>query len=90
MIAGGFTSHHAVISVVMLMALIAVFCGVLNKLAGLLLGPNNGEHPRETISVGNVAAISLPLGTLVLFTAWLPGSLRQLMEQAASIIRGTP
>src|ERR1035438_4885341 len=89
-IAGGFTSHYVLVSVVMLMALIVVFCGVLNKLAGLLLGPSNGEHPRETISASNVAAMSVPLGTLLLFTAWLPGSLRQLMEQAASIIRGMP
>jgi hypothetical protein len=74
----------------MLMALIAVFCGVLIKLAGLLLGPSDSAHPRETISVSNVAAMSLPLGTLLLFTAWLPGSLRQLMEQAANIIRGMP
>jgi hydrogenase-4 component F len=89
-IAGGFTSHHALVSVVMLAALIAVFCGVLIKLAGLLLGPCHDGHPRETISVSNVVAMSLPLGTLLLFTAWLPGSLRQLMEQAADIIRGMP
>ena len=89
-IAGGFRSQHAWVSVVILTSLIVVFCGVLNKLAGLLLGPSDGEHPRETISVSNVAAMSLPLGTLLLFTAWLPGSIRQLMEQAAGIIRGMP
>jgi len=89
-IAGGFTSHYAWVSVVILTALIFVFCGVLNKLAGLLLGPGKGEYPRETISAGNVAAMGLPLGTLLLFTAWLPASLRQLLEQAASIIRGVP
>ncbi len=32
--------------------------------------------------------MSLPLGTLLLFSAWLPGPLRQLLEQAAGIIRG--
>jgi hydrogenase-4 component F len=89
-IAGGFTSQHAWISVVILTSLIFVFCGVLNKLAGLLLGPSDGKHTRETISTSNVVAMSLPLGTLLLFTAWLPGSIRQLMEQAANIIRGTP
>jgi len=89
-IAGGFRSQHAWVSVVILTSLIVVFCGVLNKLAGLLLGPRDGEHPRETISVSNVAAMSLPLGTLLLFTAWLPGSVRQLMEQAVGIIRGMP
>jgi len=89
-IAGGFTAHYALVSIVMLASLIVVFCGVLNKLAGLLLGPSDSMHPRETISASNVMAMSLPLGTLLLFTAWLPGSLRQLMEQAASIIRGMP
>src|SRR6266516_1415062 len=89
-IAGGFKSNHTWVSVVILMALIFVFCGVLNKLAGLLLGPSDGERPRETISASNVAAMSLPLGTLLLFTAWWPASLRQLMEHASNIIRGLP
>jgi hydrogenase-4 component F len=89
-LAGGFTSRHVMVSLVMLAALIVVFCGVLIKLAGLLLGPNAGGHPRENVSTGSVVAMSLPLGTLLLFTAWLPGSIRQLMEQAASIIRGAP
>ena len=89
-IVGGFTSHDAWVSVVILATLIFVFCGMLNKLATLLLGPNKGELPRETISASNVLAMSLPLGALLLFTIWLPGSLRQLMEQAANIIRGVP
>jgi len=89
-LAGGFTSHHVLVSVVMLTALIVVFCGVLAKLARLLLGPNDGGRPRETVSTGSVVAMSLPLGTLLLFTVWLPGSIRQLMEQAANIIRGMP
>jgi hydrogenase-4 component F len=87
---GGFTSQHALVSVVMLAALIVVFCGVLAKLAGLLLGPDDRGLPRETVSTGRVVAMSLPLGALLLFTAWLPGSLRQLMERAADIIRGMP
>lgn len=89
-IAGGFTSHHTWVSVVILTSLIVVFCGVLNKLAGLLLGRNDDERPPEAISASNVAAMSLPLGTLLLFTVWLPGSVRQLMEQAANIVRGMP
>jgi hydrogenase-4 component F len=89
-IAGGVTSNHVWVSVVILLALIFVFCGVLNKLAGLMLGPSVGERPRETISASNVAAMSLPLGTLLLFTAWWPASLRQLIEHASNIIRGLP
>jgi hydrogenase-4 component F len=87
---GGFTSQHVLVSVAMLAALIMVFCGVLVRLAGLLLGPNDGAFPREAVSTGSVVAMSLPLCTLLLFTAWLPVSLRQLMERAAEIIRGLP
>jgi hydrogenase-4 component F len=89
-IIGGFTSQHVGVSVLALAALIVVFCGVLNKLAKLLLGPVEDGHPREAISAGNIAAMGLPLGALLLFTVWLPGSVRQLMEQAAGIIRGIP
>lgn len=87
---GGFTSGHVWVSVVMLASLIIVFCGVLNKLARLLLGPTRAEQPREQIPVGHVVAMSWPLGALLVFTVWMPGSVRQLMEQAAGIIRGLP
>jgi len=87
---GGFTSQYIWVSVLALAALIVVFCGVLNKLATLLLGPMDGGRPREVISAANIAAMGLPLGALLLFTVWLPGSVRQLMEQAAGIIRGNP
>ncbi len=89
-IAGGFTAHYAWAGIVMLASLILVFCGVLNKIAGLLLGPEKGWHESDNISAGRMAAMGLPLGVLLLFTAWLPGSLRQLMEQAGGIIRGAP
>jgi hydrogenase-4 component F len=89
-IAGGFTSQHTWISIMILASLIFVFCGVLNKLAGLLLGPGDGRERRETVSVCNIMAMSLPLGTLLLFTVWLPASVRQLIGQATSIIRGLP
>ncbi len=82
-IAGGFTCQHTWVSVVVLSSLIMVFCGVLNKLAGLLLGPSSGEHPREIISASTLVA-------LLVFTAWLPPSVRQLMEQAAGVIQGMP
>ena len=89
-IVGGFTSQHVWVSVLALTSLIVVFCGVLNKLATLLLGPGGGDTAREATSAGHVAAMSLPLGVVLLFTVCLPGSVRQLMEQAAGIIRGTP
>ena len=89
-LAGSFTSNYAWASVVILISLIVVFCGMLNKLARLLLGPSDGEHARETISVSNIAAMSLPLGALLVFTIWLPDSLQRLMELAVNIIRDLP
>ncbi len=87
-IAGGFRSQHAWVSVLVLTTLIIVFCGVLTKIAGLLLGPGAAQRERETISATNLAAMTLPLGALLLFTVWLPGSVRELLEQAGAIIRG--
>ena len=89
-VTGGFTSQQAWVSVVLLAALIAVFCGVLIKLSGLLLGPARPDHPREQMPAGHVVAMSLPLVALLVFSLWVPDSLRQLMEQAANIIRGVP
>ena len=89
-VTGGFTSQQAWVSVVLLAALIAVFCGVLIKLSGLLLGPARPDHPREQMPAGHVVAMCLPLVVLLVFSLWVPDALRQLMEQAANIIRGMP
>jgi hydrogenase-4 component F len=87
---GGFSAGHALVSAVMIATLIAVFCGVLIKLSGLILGPAPVDQPREQISAGQVFAMSLPLVALLVFSFWVPGSLRQLLEFAANLIRGTP
>src|ERR1019366_6425802 len=89
-VTGGFTSQQAWVSVVLLAALIAVFCGVLIKLSRLLLGPARPDHPREKMPTGHVVAMCLPLVVLLVFSLWVPDALRQLMEQAANIIRGIP
>lgn len=89
-IAGGFAAHHAWAGVVMLVALIIVFCGVLGKLAPLLLGPAGAGRTHETRSIANLAAMGLPLGALLVFSFWLPDSLQQLLVLAADIIRGAP
>jgi hydrogenase-4 component F len=89
-ITGGFVSNQALVSVVILFALIMVFCGVLGKCSGLLLGPGEERRVREAVPPLRLAAMGLPLGALLLFTVWLPASLRQLMDEAVIIIRGTP
>jgi hypothetical protein len=55
-----------------------------------MIGPARPDHPREQMPVGHVVAMSLPLVALLVFSLWVPDSLRQLMEQAANIIRGVP
>jgi hypothetical protein len=42
------------------------------------------------VTAGRVVAMSLPLVVLLLFSLWVPNPLRQLLERAANIIRGTP
>ena len=88
--AGGFDSRQAWGSVAMLAALIVVFCGVLNKLAGLILGTPRADRRRARSSAGLIAAMTLPLAALLLFSLWVPASLLQLLELAANLVRGTP
>jgi len=90
-LAGGFASGNAWVSGVMLASLLLVFCGVLIKLARLILGPARAAAPpREPVAAGRTVAMSLPLAALLLFSLWVPGSLLQLLELAANIIRRTP
>jgi hydrogenase-4 component F len=90
-LAGGVVSGHAWVSGVMLASLLLVFCGVLIKLAGLILGPARADAPpREPVAVGRVVAMGLPLVALLLFSLWVPSSLLRLLELAADIIRSTP
>lgn len=87
---GGFASGQAWASVVILSTLIVVFCGVLGKLVGLLLGSPRADRPGATMTSGHFAAIAWPLAALLVFTVWLPASARTLMERATDIIRGMP
>jgi hydrogenase-4 component F len=89
-IAGGFTSQQAWAAIIILCSLILAFCGVLDKLSGLLLGPARSRAPREALSLTNIAAMALPLVALLFFTVHLPVPLLNLIAQAASIIRGNP
>jgi hydrogenase-4 component F len=87
---GGFASRQAWVSVVILSALIVVFCGVLSKLAGILLGPEREGRPREKMTPVQFVALIWPLAALLLFTIWLPAPVWKLMEQTSGIIRGMP
>jgi len=89
-LAGGFASGQAWVGVVMLAALTVVFCGVLGKLAGLILGKPRAEPSGERMAAGPVLAMVLPLVALLVFSLWLPGSVHRLLDLAVNIIRGVP
>lgn len=89
-VAGAFASHQAWAGVVALSALLVVFCGVLARLAHLVLGPPRGDTGRETWVAGNVLALAVPLAALLTFSVWLPAPAWRLLEQAAQLIGQTP
>jgi hydrogenase-4 component F len=89
-VAGAFLSDQAWAGIVILVTLIAVFCGMLGKLAPLLLGPARPEQPREILPAGHLVATGLPLVALLVFSVWVPDSLRRLLELAVIVIRGGP
>ncbi|MEK7683861.1 MAG: proton-conducting transporter membrane subunit, partial [Verrucomicrobiota bacterium] len=89
-LSGGFAANQTFISVLMLLALLASFCGILQQLTRILLGAPKAERSGDARPADGVPAMALLLGGLLLFSVWLPASLRQLLEEAASIIRGMP
>ncbi len=88
---GGLAAHQTTVCVLILVALLASFCGVLQQLTRVLLGarkpgpPASGGHRAD-----GVPAMVLLLGGLLLFSIWLPAPLLDLMHQAAGIIGGKP
>jgi hydrogenase-4 component F len=89
-ISGGIAAGKITVSVLVLLALIGSFCGVLRQLTRILPGtPKRGfENKISAAQFDGVPAMALLLGTLLLFSVWLPSSLQELMRQAADIIGG--
>ncbi|ACB75745.1 proton-conducting transporter membrane subunit [Opitutus terrae] len=89
-IAGGFGAQQLWVSVIVVVSLTVVFCGVLSRLSRLLLGPAVAGRPTEPVSPGRLAVIGLPLVALLVFTVWLPEPVFEVMNRAAAIIGGAP
>ena len=89
-ISGGIASGKVVVSVLILVALVASFCGILQQLSRILLGAPKPEHVPTARRTDGVRAMALLLGALLLFSLWLPTPLQELMRQAAGIIGGKP
>jgi hydrogenase-4 component F len=88
-ITGGITARQTTVSVLVLMALLASFCGVLQQLTRILPGARSrGARPAALHPPANVSAMALLLGGLLVFSVWLPAPLLALLNQAAGIIEG--
>ena len=84
-----FRSHQITVSALILIALVASFCGILQQLTRILLGARRPDaRPIETHRLDGAPAMILLLGALLLFSVWLPTPLLDLRRQAAAIIGG--
>ena len=90
-ISGGLAAQQTTVSVLILVALLASFCGILQQLTRILLGARKpGDPASDARRMDGVPAMALLLGGLLLFSVWLPAPLLELLHQAAGIIGGKP
>ena len=90
-ISGAMAARQTTVSVLILVALLASFCGILQQLTRILLGARKpGDPPTDARRMDGVPAMALLLGSLLVFSVWLPPPLLELMRQAAGIIGGKP
>jgi hydrogenase-4 component F len=87
-ISGGFAAKQTFISVLVLVALVAAFCGILKQLTRILLGTPKHESTSDAKPWDGVGAMALLLGALLVFSVWLPAPLLQLIQRAAGIVGG--
>lgn len=87
-ISGGLSAHHVGATTLILIALVASFCGLLRQLTRVLLGKTTpGTVPRPRSRDG-LAAMALLVGTLLVFSIWLPEPVLTLLHTAAGAIGG--
>src|ERR1017187_10366909 len=87
---GGFAAGHTIVSTLVLAALLAAFCGILYQLTRILPGTPRVVRTSDAALLDAFPAMGLMLGTLAVFSVWLPAPLLQVMEQARDIIGGKP
>jgi hydrogenase-4 component F len=87
-ISGGIAAGQLTVSVLILVALIACFCGILQQLTRIFLGAPTRAHTSDARPGDGVPAMALLLGGLLVFSAWLPAPVVELIRQAAGIIGG--
>jgi hydrogenase-4 component F len=89
-LSGGFAAGHLAVSTIILLALLGCFSGILFQLTRIFLGAPRLNRSRGAPCSNGAPAMGLLLGTLLLFSVWLPNPLLQVMHRAAAIIGGEP
>ena len=87
---GGFLAGQTAIATLVLLAILACFCGILGQLARVLLGAPKIARVTDARPLDGVPAMGLMLSVLMVFSVWLPAPLSRVMHEAAAIIGGTP
>ncbi len=85
---GGFAAGHTAISTLVLVALLASFCGILSQLTRILLGVPKVQRTSDAMPLDGIPAMGLMLAMLLVLSLWQPGPLLDVMHQAAGIIGG--
>jgi len=87
-LSGGFAARQTAVSVLVLIALLMSFCGILKQLTRILLGAPKRERTILPERWHGVAAMALMLAALLTFSVWLPQPVLELVRQAAGIVGG--
>jgi hydrogenase-4 component F len=87
-LSGGFAAGHILVSTLVLTALLAAFCGMLYQLTRILAGTPKIVRQTDAALFDGFPAMGLMLGTLAVFSLWLPLPLLRVMERARDIIGG--
>ena len=88
---GGLEAQQITVCVLILAALLASFCGILQQLTRILLGDRSpADLPVNPGRMDGFPAMALLLSALLLFSVWLPPPLMELLSRAANIIGGKP
>jgi hydrogenase-4 component F len=90
-ISGALAAQQTTVGFLIVIALLASFCGILQQLTRILLGARKpSDHITDARRMDGVPAMALLLGGLLFFSVWLPAPLLELLRQAAGIIGGNP
>jgi len=86
---GGFKGGATGITALILLAVLASFCGILYQLTRVLLGAPKNPRASHAAKLAGVPAMGLMLAALLIFSFWIPAPVLEVMHQAAGIIGGT-